>query len=146
MWKVTTLELGHKNNIAQWIWEHELNNTAQHEIARYFFRLKVAFHQYQGTSLSHEMRFFHYSQMVRLLHLSFSICTSSKWPLALVWYLLRQENGTYFPFCNIYVLSGRFPEYSVATLLSSWNLTRTTGQDTAAGDNKTAIKCNCTPC
>lgn len=102
-----------------------------------FFRLKVAFHQYRGTSLSHEMRCFHYSQMVRRLHLSFSVCTPSRWPLALVRYLLRQESGTYFPFCNIYILSGRFPGYSVTTLLSSWNLTRTTGRDTAAGDNKT---------
>lgn len=97
----------------------------------------MGFGQYHGTSLSREMRFFHYSQMVRPLPLSFSICTSSQWLLALVWYLLGQENGTYFPFCSIYVLSGRFPGYSVATLLRSWNLTRTTGQDTVAGDNKT---------
>lgn len=81
--------------------------------------------------------FFHHSQIVRPLYLSFSICSSSQWLLELVWYLLRHENGTYFLFCSVWVLSGRFPGYSVATLLSSQNWTRTIGQDIVAGDNKT---------
>lgn len=67
----------------------------------------------------------------------FSICSSSQGLLALIWYLLGHENGTYFLSCNVWVLSGKFPSYSVATLLSSQNWTRTIGQDIVAGDNKT---------
>lgn len=102
------------------------------------FRLKeckwdlVSYHR---TSLSRKMMsFFHHSHMIRPL--SFSICSLSHWLLAVVWYLLRHVNGTYFLSSNVWVLSGRFPGYSVPTLLSSQNWTRTIGQDIVAGDNK----------
>lgn len=98
----------------------------------------MGFGQYHGTSLSCEMTsYFHHSQMVGSLYLLFSICSSSQQLLALLWYLLGHENGTYFLSCIVWVLSGTFPGYSVTTLLSSQNWTRSIGQDIVAGDSKT---------
>lgn len=145
---MSTLRLEYKYNVARGIWGHEWT-TLPSMNCRTLFRLKDCKWDLVSPMgpLSHEMMRFLIIHKWSGPCMSFFICSSSQWLLALVWYLLGHENSTYFLSCKSEFSLGDSQDIQSG---SSAELTKLY-KDHWPGhcgwrQQNTAIKCNCTLC